>query len=1181
MQIIDFLTGRSAEADALRRHCLFLIVPMLNPDGVICGNYRCSLAAVDLNRRWARPSAKLHPTIHALKKLLLRLHVRQPIAMFVDLHGHSRKQRVFMYGCDESITAAAAAGGYGPTIGLNGKLGRVPALLQQVFPLLCSRTCTTTKRETGGQGSDNFFSFSSCSYIIKKSKESTGRVVVHRELQLLTSYTMEASFCGCDDRRRARAAEVDSDDDDDEAPVTAPEPAPASAPASAPADESARDSAKPTGGGFHFSTAHLQQIGSRFCRALHGYFGLGAPPTAEEAARIDKAAIDAIEGVKALPSNLAIHQTLIDLMSGEFDAGADGDTEGSDGGEGSDDESKKLAASIENGGTAPVATGAAPPADGTKLRVAAPPNGGGAPAYVTKAVPTPSPTNKDKIDKVARNAISTRRTREQEMRAAAQRAEAAAAAAAALLGHRPDLLGGATLPLPRPLVGLAAHHFAAREQFGRDDLRGSTQGAAALQQQPHLQNLHSIGFQQQPHLQPQLPQPPQPSSGFQQQPTATAAPPHMQYVSTFQQQPQQPQQPPPPQPQVLQQQQMPQPHLLLLQQQQIQMQLQIQQQLLQSAAANAALRPPIDRSQPATDTDTGYEGESGYDGDDGVDGAISRGASYERGRGFAGKSISVRSQPATAVSTQWAMRGGRPPVGTSTVPSPALAPGAQAALALAQSGTARPERISSGSEARRPMAGVPIATSGAASGASPAPGSAVSGSAVSGSAGTPTVAPPGLSQFAQPGGGGALLKRRAQLPTGLGQESDDGLGGAFGILGLGSVTNGGVILGGVTNGGVINGLGVINGGTVSRSTPFTELLARRGCDSSGVLASSALGAGAAAGLPANLPPGCMHADASPEPGAVAGLELLTVHMRRYGDLGGSPYGAGEGTSGADGAASAAHTHSGIGHARSESLPAARRRAHPPSAHASALGQAAAAIDGGLAILGSSHQDEVIAAEVDDAMHSFARSRRALSGVVTGGDGAEDDPPVHMGYPAVGISDEASAPLEASLPLYACDGTFSKGASLSASLGGSLGGSRGGSGRPGSGCGRARPGSLGVGGGGACGVLVGSAPPACASVVGATSATAMCGRRYAGGTPGLSQTLPVKPPAHDSVGSIGPGASMAGAPGASPGAAPSASLLGNGSWPRSGLSRPRTGEAVPGGRPLDVRSNPAQNRRTAY
>jgi len=29
---------------------------MLNPDGVVCGNYRCSLSGKDLNRRWSLPS---------------------------------------------------------------------------------------------------------------------------------------------------------------------------------------------------------------------------------------------------------------------------------------------------------------------------------------------------------------------------------------------------------------------------------------------------------------------------------------------------------------------------------------------------------------------------------------------------------------------------------------------------------------------------------------------------------------------------------------------------------------------------------------------------------------------------------------------------------------------------------------------------------------------------------------------------------------------------------------------------------------------------------------------------------------------------------------------------------------------------------------------------------------------
>ena len=42
--IIDFLTSDNAVAAALRRRFLFRVVPMLNPDGVINGNYRCSLS---------------------------------------------------------------------------------------------------------------------------------------------------------------------------------------------------------------------------------------------------------------------------------------------------------------------------------------------------------------------------------------------------------------------------------------------------------------------------------------------------------------------------------------------------------------------------------------------------------------------------------------------------------------------------------------------------------------------------------------------------------------------------------------------------------------------------------------------------------------------------------------------------------------------------------------------------------------------------------------------------------------------------------------------------------------------------------------------------------------------------------------------------------------------------------
>ena len=39
----------------LKHNFEFYIVPMLNVDGVINGNYRCSLAACDLNRKWIEP----------------------------------------------------------------------------------------------------------------------------------------------------------------------------------------------------------------------------------------------------------------------------------------------------------------------------------------------------------------------------------------------------------------------------------------------------------------------------------------------------------------------------------------------------------------------------------------------------------------------------------------------------------------------------------------------------------------------------------------------------------------------------------------------------------------------------------------------------------------------------------------------------------------------------------------------------------------------------------------------------------------------------------------------------------------------------------------------------------------------------------------------------------------------
>ncbi|KAL0155770.1 hypothetical protein M9458_050033, partial [Cirrhinus mrigala] len=41
------------------------------------------------------------------------------------------------------------------------------------------------------------FSFNSCNYLVEKSRASTARVVVWREIGILRSYTMESTYNGC------------------------------------------------------------------------------------------------------------------------------------------------------------------------------------------------------------------------------------------------------------------------------------------------------------------------------------------------------------------------------------------------------------------------------------------------------------------------------------------------------------------------------------------------------------------------------------------------------------------------------------------------------------------------------------------------------------------------------------------------------------------------------------------------------------------------------------------------------------------------------------------------------------------------------------------------------------------------------------------------------------------------
>eukprot|EP00055_Hartaetosiga_balthica_P016386 m.103392 g.103392 ORF g.103392 m.103392 type:complete len:1433 (+) comp9094_c0_seq2:74-4372(+) len=162
---IDFVTADTPDAHILRENFVFKIVPMMNPDGVIAGNYRCSLAGCDLNRTYKQTFRELYPTVYAIKTMMHRLARDRPIVAYCDLHGHSKKHNVFVYGCNNTTDPNRL-------------------LMERVFPTIMSLNGT------------GHFSLKSSKFSVSKSKEATGRIVTWREHNLINAFTMEATFCG-------------------------------------------------------------------------------------------------------------------------------------------------------------------------------------------------------------------------------------------------------------------------------------------------------------------------------------------------------------------------------------------------------------------------------------------------------------------------------------------------------------------------------------------------------------------------------------------------------------------------------------------------------------------------------------------------------------------------------------------------------------------------------------------------------------------------------------------------------------------------------------------------------------------------------------------------------------------------------------------------------------------------
>ncbi|CAD8171305.1 unnamed protein product [Paramecium octaurelia] len=153
--------------EVLTQRFHFIVIPLFNPDGVDCGNFRCDLSGKDLNRQWHKPNPQLHSQIIETKNLLKTIIQTRNIVCFVDLHGHSKKLNSFMYSCR----------------------GDQDVVQSRILPFIFK---TTSK----------YFDFNSCTFSLEPCKMKTARAFVYKLVkkhfpnEIHDIFTLETSFFG-------------------------------------------------------------------------------------------------------------------------------------------------------------------------------------------------------------------------------------------------------------------------------------------------------------------------------------------------------------------------------------------------------------------------------------------------------------------------------------------------------------------------------------------------------------------------------------------------------------------------------------------------------------------------------------------------------------------------------------------------------------------------------------------------------------------------------------------------------------------------------------------------------------------------------------------------------------------------------------------------------------------------
>lgn len=159
---IEYIISEETRALWLKEKFSFLIIPMMNIDGVVCGFYRPGLGGTDMNRVWKK---LVKPEAKTITNIVDKLSETRRIMLFLDFHGHAGQWNAFTYGV------------------MNKKVP-LNEFQKSFMEIMAAES--------------PYFDLKGCASLGPKAYDRTMRVAYHNRYQIPFSYTLEMSIGGSD-----------------------------------------------------------------------------------------------------------------------------------------------------------------------------------------------------------------------------------------------------------------------------------------------------------------------------------------------------------------------------------------------------------------------------------------------------------------------------------------------------------------------------------------------------------------------------------------------------------------------------------------------------------------------------------------------------------------------------------------------------------------------------------------------------------------------------------------------------------------------------------------------------------------------------------------------------------------------------------------------------------------------